>query len=70
MAGPCQSKTRVLPWARREGPSYLPWYDFTFFVLVPVYTFCQVKWGPVYTLYSDYNVVILYDGTFVEVNTK
>ena len=31
-------------------------------------TYFQVKWGPVYTLYSDYNVVILYDGTFVEVN--
>ena len=28
----------------------------------------QVKWGPVYTLFSDYNVVVLYDGTFVEVN--
>merc|ERR1712083_551630 len=29
--------------------------------------FSPLKWGPVYTLYSDYNVVILYDGTFVEV---
>merc|ERR1712032_1340368 len=29
--------------------------------------FTLVKWGPVYTLFSDYNVVILYDGTFVEV---
>merc|ERR1711879_886064 len=29
--------------------------------------FTLVKWGPVYTLYSDYNVVVLYDGTFVEV---
>ena len=36
--------------------------------LVAFCTFFQVKWGPVYTLFSDYNVVILYDGTFVEVN--
>ena len=32
-----------------------------------MHLFLQVKWGPVYTLFSDYNVVILYDGTFVEV---
>ena len=29
--------------------------------------FTLVKWGPVYSLYSDWNVLILYDGTFVEV---
>ena len=46
---------------------------FEFIVLQPQQLFSpffQVKWGPVYTLYSDYNVVILYDGTFVEVNTS
>ena len=30
--------------------------------------FTLVKWGPVYSLYSDWNVLILYDGTFVEVS--
>ena len=30
--------------------------------------FTLVKWGPVYSLYSDWNVLVLYDGTFVEVS--
>ena len=30
--------------------------------------FSLVKWGPVYSLYSDWNVLVLYDGTFVEVS--
>ena len=73
MAVPCRLTTRVPLWARREGPSCSPWYDLS---LLPscksgcLHLFLQVKWGPVYTLYSDYNVVILYDGTFVEVNTS
>jgi hypothetical protein len=29
--------------------------------------FTLTKWGSVFTLYSSWNVLVLYDGTFVEV---